>query len=81
MAIPSFSSFEWLNLQPAWYKPVPPPPNTEPDYKTMTRTARFERWQPLWKLLLVVKPGFSDYEVGRLIGLKEEYESGVGRKG
>jgi hypothetical protein len=29
MATPSFSNFEWLNLQPAWYKLDPAPKLTD----------------------------------------------------
>jgi hypothetical protein len=72
MATPSFSEFQWPHIQPSWAY--------EPDYATAIRTARFERWAPLWKLLLS-KPEFSDYEVGALLRLKDEYEGGVGRKG
>jgi hypothetical protein len=72
MALPSFSQFEWLHPQPSW--------GFEPDYRTAIRTARFERWAPLWKLLLL-KPGFSDYEIGALLRLKDEYDGGVGRRG
>lgn len=71
MAIPSFQEFEWLHPQPSWA--------FEPDYRAAIRTARFERWQPLWKLCMVLK--FSDYEVGELIRLKEEYESNILIKG
>lgn len=78
MSFPSFSQFEWLHSQPSW--------GFEPDYRTAIRSAgaRYERWQPLWKLLqLKFKngKGFSDYEVGELIRLKEEYEGGFERKG
>jgi hypothetical protein len=71
MATPSFSEFQWLHIQPGWAY--------EPSYQQAIRTARFERWQPLWKLILVLK--FSDCEVGALLRLKDEYEGGVGRKG
>jgi hypothetical protein len=43
-----------------------------------------QRWFPLYRLLqerFRGGKGFTDYEVGRLIGLREEYESGVERKG
>jgi hypothetical protein len=80
MAIPSFKDFQWLHQQPDWSQSQPLGPGAEPSYQARIRTARFERWQPLWKLLLV-KPGFSDYQVGALLRLKDEYEQGFGRKG
>jgi hypothetical protein len=56
-----------------------------PDYlSSTTGTAKMQRWFPLYRLLQARfrgGKGFSDYEVGRLIGLRQEYESGVGRKG
>jgi hypothetical protein len=55
-----------------------------PDYRSAVNTAKASRWYPLYRLLqerFRSGLGFSDYEVGRLIGLREEYEGGVGRKG
>jgi hypothetical protein len=71
MATPSFSEFQWLHIQPGWAY--------EPSYSEAIRTARFERWQPLWKLVMVLH--FTDYEVGALLRLKDEYEGGFSRRG
>ncbi len=62
-----------------------PPGSPFPDYLSSTNgTARLSRWWPLYQLLGERFRGgkpFSDYEIGALIGLREEYEGGVGRKG
>ena len=58
--------------------------NKYPDYRSAVNTARASRWYPLHVLLqkrFRGGKGFSEYEIGRLIGLSEEYEQGVGRKG
>jgi hypothetical protein len=55
-----------------------------PDYRSAVNTAKASRWYPLYRLLqerFRGGKGFTDYEIGRLIGLREEYEQGVGRKG
>jgi hypothetical protein len=56
--------------------------SSQPDYSkysTAINSVINSRWYPLFKLLR--EPCFSDLDVGRLIELREEYESGVGRKG
>jgi hypothetical protein len=71
MAVPSFSNFEWLNLQPAWYKPVP----NKPDALVQHQAARIVDKEVLrWN-------GFDRGEAAKLVRLKDEYEGGVGRKG
>lgn len=50
-----------------------------PDYRAATGTARMQRWWPLYRLLQV--QGFTPYQVGALIRLREEYEGGFGRRG
>jgi hypothetical protein len=55
-----------------------------PNYRSAVSAARASRWYPLYRLLqerFRGGKGFTDYEIGRLIGLREEYEQGVGRKG
>jgi hypothetical protein len=55
-----------------------------PDYRSAINTAKASRWYPLYRLLeerFRGGKGFSEYEIGALIGLREEYEQGVGRKG
>jgi hypothetical protein len=56
--------------------------SSQPDYSryaTAINTVVNSRWYPLFKLLR--EPCFTDLDVGRLIELRQEYESGVGRKG
>jgi hypothetical protein len=53
-------------------------------YPNYARVVNEDRWWPLYRLLgarFRGNKGFTDYEVGRLIALKGEYEEGVGRKG
>ena len=55
----------------------------EPSYREALRAAgaRAAKWLPVWKILFLGKsPAFSDVEVGALLRLRDEYESGVGRK-
>jgi hypothetical protein len=59
-----------------------------PNYaRAVNATARASRWFPLWMLLqqrfkgLDGWEGFSDYEVGALLRLKDEYEGGFSRRG
>lgn len=49
MATPSFSEFQWLHIQPGWAY--------ELSYTEAIRTARFERWYPLWRLVMVLLRG------------------------
>jgi hypothetical protein len=59
-------------------------PDGYPNYQSATGSYRVARWYPLHRLLQERFRGgksFSDYEVGELIRLKDEYEGGVGRKG
>lgn len=63
------------------------PPRTlpaYPDYNSAINTARVARWWPLYRLLEARfrgGKGFSDYEIARLVELKEEYEGGMGGGG
>jgi hypothetical protein len=66
MAIPSFQNFEWLNLQPAWYKPVP----NKPDALVQNQAARIVDKEVLrWC-------GFDRGEAANLVRFKEKYEQG-----
>jgi hypothetical protein len=49
------------------------------EFTMATNNARCKRWLPV--LILLSLRGFTDYQIGRLLGLREEYESGVERKG
>ena len=49
------------------------------EFSIATNNARCSRWFPV--LILLAHKEFSDYEIGRLLGLREEYEGGVTRKG
>lgn len=49
------------------------------EFRAATGTAMMQRWYPVFLLLREVC--FTDYQVGALIGLRDEYEQGVGRKG
>jgi hypothetical protein len=49
------------------------------EYQAAINTPVNSRWYPLYKLLK--EPCFTDYEVGELIRLKDEYEGGFSRRG
>jgi hypothetical protein len=54
------------------------------EYHLALSTPANSRWYPLFRLLserFRGDKGFSDYEVGALLGLREEYENGLERKG
>jgi hypothetical protein len=71
MAFQSFQNFEWLHLQPSWFKPVP----KLNDALVQNQAARIVDKEVLrWN-------GFDRGEAARLVRLKGEYEGGFGRRG
>jgi hypothetical protein len=53
-------------------------PAAQTEFRVATNNARCARWLPV---LILLSLNFSDYEIGLLLGLREEYENGVERKG
>lgn len=49
------------------------------EFSLAISSARVQRWFPV--LILLSLSYFSDYEIGRLLGLRDEYENNLERKG
>jgi hypothetical protein len=49
------------------------------EFRAATSSPAMQRWFPLFKLLQL--EWISDWQVGLLVELKEQYESGFGRRG